>query len=157
MPIAPAASGDLDAIVALLRASGLPTSDLTSRHLDGFLVARASGGVAPGGLAGCVAVEPYGDWGLLRSLVVAPEARGTGLGGALVDAAVARARAEGFVSLVLLTTTAETFFRARGWAPISREAVPLAVCRSSEFAGVCPAGAACLVQALHQGIPDGPG
>lgn len=151
--IRPAASGDWPTIVALVSASGLPTSDLAPTHVGRFLVARAapeasgeiaSGEIASGEIVGCAAVEPYGDHGLLRSVAVAPEARGQGLGGALVDAAVARAADLGIARLVLLTDTAEAFFRARGWTSVEREALPLAVRQSSEFSGSCCACAASL-------------
>ena len=137
--IRPATPADWPAIVALVGASGLPTSDLTEAHVAHFLVAEASGEIR-----GCAAVEPYGDHGLLRSVAVAPEARGEGLGGALVDAAVARAADLGIGTLVLLTDTAEAFFRARGWSPVERADLPLAVRESSEFSGLCCACAASL-------------
>ena len=145
VPIAPAASADWPAIQTLLEASGLPTADLAPEAVARFLVARS----ASGAVRGCVAVEAYGDTGLLRSLAVAPEAEGRGTGSALVDAAVVRAQALGLTRLVLLTDGAAAFFRARGWAPVAREAVPLAVRRSSQFTGGCSGCAAC----LWRGVP----
>jgi hypothetical protein len=53
---------------------------------------------------------------LLRSLVVDPRARTTGIGSQLVAHAEAYARARGMPSIYLLTTTAEAFFAARGYA-----------------------------------------
>ena len=141
--LAPAALDDWPAITALLEASGLPTSDLSPEAVPRFLVVREGARVA-----GCVAVEPYGEIGLLRSLAVSQEAQGRGLGGALVDAALGRARALRLGRLVLLTDTAEGFFRARGWTPVAREALPLAVRRSSEFSGSCCACAASLWRAV---------
>lgn len=131
------------AVLALLRASALPTADLADADRERFVVARRGGGVV-----GCVAVEPYGDAGLLRSLAVAPEARGTGLGRRLVAAAEDAARAAGLQELVLLTTTAAPFFASLGWAPVDRADVSEALRASSEFAGLCPASAACLGKAL---------
>ncbi|MEL6614493.1 MAG: arsenic resistance N-acetyltransferase ArsN2 [Bacteroidota bacterium] len=149
--IRPAASGDWPAIVALVSASGLPTSDLTEAHVAHFLVAPA----ASGAVRGCAAVEPYGDHCLLRSVAVAPEARDQGLGGALVDVAVARAADLGIATLVLLTDTAEVFFRARGWAPVERSDLPLAVRQSSEFSGSCCACAASLWRPVPSRAPAG--
>ncbi|WP_412070138.1 arsenic resistance N-acetyltransferase ArsN2 [Rubrivirga sp. IMCC43871] len=131
------------AVLALLRASRLPTSDLSEGHRERFLVARRDGDVV-----GCVAVEPYGGAGLLRSLAVAPEARGTGLGRRLTAAAEAAARAAGLAQLILLTTTAAPFFESLGWAPVDRADVPEAIRASTEFAGLCPASAACLGKVL---------
>lgn len=95
-----------------------------------------------------MAVEPYGGAGLLRSLAVAPEARGRGLGVRLVDAAEARARADGLGALYLLTTTAAPFFEARGYALVDRTEVPEPVRQSAEFASVCPSTAASLGKRL---------
>lgn len=141
--LSPAAPADWPAIRALLDAASLPTADLQEDHIDRFLV--ASGG---GTVVGCVAVEPYGEAGLLRSLAVAPEARGAGLGGRLAEAAEARARDAGLRRLVLLTTTAAPFFEDRGWMPLDRADVPAAVRRSSEFTSMCPASAVCLGKSL---------
>ena len=141
-------------IRALLLSSGLPTRDLSPSSTGRFLVETEGDA-----LLGCVAVEPYGDpsagsgqrAGLLRSLAVAPEARGRGLGGRLVDAAEARARADGLGALYLLTATAEAFFRARGWRVVDRAEVPSSVRASSEFRGSCCASAVCLWKALGSG------
>ncbi len=142
-PLSPAAAADWPAVRALLDAARLPTADLEEGRPDRFLIARDGDAVV-----GCVAVEPYGDAGLLRSLAVSAGARGAGLGGRLVEAAEARARGAGLRRLVLLTTTAAPFFEARGWAPLDRADVPEAVRRSSEFTSTCPASAACLGKSL---------
>ena len=78
MQVERAESADFEAIERLLVASGLP--------LDGARDAFATGVVArrAGKVVGAAAVEPYGTGGLLRSVVVEPELRGTGIGGTLV-------------------------------------------------------------------------
>jgi GNAT superfamily N-acetyltransferase len=56
----------------------------------------------------------------LEDMVVAPEARGRGIGGALVDAALAQARAAGCRRVTLLTDAdnadAHRFYRRHGFA-----------------------------------------
>lgn len=141
-PASPTAA-DWRRVLDLLRSAGLPTADLDDAHRDRFLAVRD--GVA---VVGCVAVEPYGEAGLLRSLAVAADARGRGLGARLVDAAEARARAAGLRTLYLLTTTAAPFFETRGYAAADRSDVPDAVRQSAEFAGVCPASAVCMGKLL---------
>lgn len=135
--------GRLGSVLDLLAASGLPTADLAEAAPTDFRVVERDGRVV-----GCVAVETHGDAGLLRSLAVAPEVRGHGVGGRLVEAAEALARERRLGALYLLTTTAAPFFEARGYAPVDRAAVPEAVRASTEFASVCPASAACLVKTL---------
>jgi GNAT superfamily N-acetyltransferase len=52
--------------------------------------------------------------GLLRSVVVEPTVRGTGIGATLVDSSEILARDLGINELYLLTETAETWFENRG-------------------------------------------
>ena len=59
-----------------------------------------------GGLAiGCAAMIARGDRGQLRWVVLTPAARGTGIGRRLVHAALDEARARGFASVFLETTS----------------------------------------------------
>jgi len=142
MQVVVAHAVDLPAIAALLAAAALPSLDSVA-HADDFRVARA--GAA---LLGVVGVERYGAYGLLRSLVVAPHARGHGVGEALVAAIEAHARATHLRELVLLTTTADRFFSRRGYTAFARDAMPLPVRASAEFAALCPASAVCMRKAL---------
>ena len=131
---------------ALLAAAGLPVADLPAAHLDDFWGCRE--GTA---LIGVIGLETYGAVALLRSLAVAPDRQGRGLGAALLAHAERAARQRGITALYLLTTTAEAFFARRGYVRIPREAAPPALHRTAEFAALCPASAACLRKAL-----DGP-
>ncbi|MEF8796158.1 MAG: arsenic resistance N-acetyltransferase ArsN2 [Salinivenus sp.] len=142
---------DLGAIRALLRTCDLPSEDLTPAHLPHFLV-------APGddGLRGCVGCEAGGDDALLRSLAVRPAARGEGLGGLLVDALERRARRSGIRALYLLTTTAASFFRRRGYEKIGREALPDPLQHTEEAACLCPASATCMRKPLGTATTDAP-
>ena len=56
-----------------------------------------------GRAVGCAAQVPRGDSGELKSMFVAPEAYGTGLGARLLAAVETRARAEGVRHLMLET------------------------------------------------------
>jgi len=49
---------------------------------------------------------------------------------------------------VLLTETAEAFFRSRGYVPVERANVSPAVKQSAEFRTLCPASARCLSKSL---------
>jgi amino-acid N-acetyltransferase len=48
----------------------------------------------------------------------------------------------------LLTTTAEDFFRALGYARIARELAPEAIRTTREFSSLCPASSVVMVKRL---------
>jgi L-amino acid N-acyltransferase YncA len=130
-----ATTADWPAIARLLTDAALPL-DGAEAHVGDFVLAECGEG-----LAGCAALERYGAVALLRSVAVAPAHRGVGLGVALVEATVDRARQIGVETLVLLTTTAERFFPRFGFRVIPRDEAPDAVRASAEFRGACPASA----------------
>jgi amino-acid N-acetyltransferase len=123
--------------VALLQAQGLPVSDITGAHLEHFFFVGSDG--SPTGLVG---LELYGTDALLRSLVVAEDSRGKGLGSILTDHAERYAASKGVRAIYLLTTTSEAFFRRLGYERIERSAAPPSIERTREFAGLCPASSA---------------
>lgn len=90
----------------------------------------------------------YGKYALLRSLAVAPDHRGSGIATALVTHAEQHAQSQGVTSVFLLTTTAEEFFRRRGYVATERSHAPDAIRATREFADLCPASSALLVKAL---------
>jgi amino-acid N-acetyltransferase len=129
--------------IRLLEASQLPTSDLTDAHMADFFYCGSAR--APVGLVG---VEFQGSDALLRSLAVASDRRGSGLGSALVEKAESHARTRAARSIFVLTTTAESFFKSRGYVPADRATAPEAIRRSREFGDLCPSSAAFLVKHL---------
>ena len=137
-----------EAAAALLESAGLPVSDLTDAYMEHFFyVGPAS---APIGLVG---VEMCGVDALLRSLVVNPEHRSAGLGQTLVAHAESHAWGQGARAIYCLTTTAETFFRRRGYVDADRDRAPAAVRETREFSAICPVSSAFLVKKL---LADGP-
>ena len=132
-PAIAALDADADAPArALLAAAGLP--------IDGWDApsTRRWGAVAAGRLAGVVALEAHGDAGLLRSWAVAPDARGAGLGGALLARALREARALGLGSVAALTTTVPDRLAAAGFRETTRDALATALQASPELRGACP-------------------
>jgi amino-acid N-acetyltransferase len=134
--VRPASGEDHGAVVGLLDAAGLPLAGLIPALTD-FFVAEQDGRVV-----GAVGLEGYGPDALLRSAVVDPAARGSGIGVALVERVLEHARQRGILAIYLLTTTAEHYFPRFGFQRIEREAVPEAVKASVEFREACPASAA---------------
>ena len=109
----------------------------------GFAVATDAERVVAG-----AGVEVHGASGLLRSVVVAADLRGSGMGAALVADRLAWCRARGLSSVYLLTETAADFFARRGFTHVRREEVPQEIRRSDEFSRLCPDSAAVMVRAL---------
>lgn len=131
------------AVKQLLSESGLPIADITAQHLLHFF-----GCGSDAKLEGVVGLELCGETALLRSLAVAPERRGSGLGSRLVAYAERHARDQGIKSLYLLTMTAEAFFLRRGYARLPREKAPKAIRNTKEFGGICPLSSAFMAKHL---------
>ncbi|HEX7117591.1 MAG TPA: arsenic resistance N-acetyltransferase ArsN2 [Longimicrobiales bacterium] len=133
---------DLPPVLELLEGAGLPVAGV-EEWFEHFVVAEAGGRIV--GVAG---LEVYGTDGLLRSVAVASEWRGRGLGRALTEAVLEAAAREGVSAVYLLTETAESFFRGYAFRRIAREEASEAVKASVEFREVCPASSAVMVRSL---------
>jgi amino-acid N-acetyltransferase len=131
MRIERASAADTAAVEGLLRAAHLPL-DGAADALSRAVVARDEDSIV-----GAAAVERYGDAGLLRSVVVAADRRGTGVGRELVAAAEAMARDEGIRDLYLITETAETWFPRLGYEVVDGQVAEAAVGGSIELTTVC--------------------
>jgi len=142
MQIDRAQPGDLNDLIRLLEQNQLPIDGL-HHHLGTALVARQNGQ-----LVGSAALEMYPDGALLRSVAVAPELHGRGLGHDLTDAAIRLAREFHAPAVYLLTTTAEHFFPKFGFERIGRSDVPASVQTSIEFTSACPSSATVMRRTL---------
>jgi N-acetylglutamate synthase-like GNAT family acetyltransferase len=105
-----------DELERMLRAAKLPFAGVAEGFPDCYVIARSSEGVV-----GAAGLQTYGAAGLLRSVVVLDR-------------------------IFLLTTSAEAYFKALGFEPAAREEAPANMQASAEFAGACPASAACLAR-----------
>ncbi|WP_375427550.1 arsenic resistance N-acetyltransferase ArsN2 [uncultured Sphingomonas sp.] len=137
-PLDSAAIGDLASVLA---AAGLPVSDLAEPDRMFFRF-------DDGALAGFGGIEGDGPDRLLRSLIVAANRRGEGLGRVMLDLLEARARKLGVIRFHLLTNTAVRFFAANGYAAADRAKAPAPIAASREFTALCPASAAYRVKAI---------
>ncbi|MGE5127407.1 MAG: arsenic resistance N-acetyltransferase ArsN2 [Betaproteobacteria bacterium] len=129
----PARPHDLPEALALLGRSQLPEQDVAERWGHYFVVREDDGRVV--GVGG---LEVHGEYGLLRSVAVDADYRGQGIAGALVGAALERARVLGLRAVYLLTTSARDYFVRHGFAACPREDAPPAVRESWEFRSGCP-------------------
>jgi SAM-dependent methyltransferase len=144
--IRPAVRDDLPAIEALLAAEGLPGGGF---DVDSAAVLLGGHGV----VEGVVMLERFsGEVSFLRSLVVAPPARGRGHGRRLVEAALQMSVASGGHDTFLLTPDARDFFGRFGFEP-ERTSIARAVCPSSEFDEVCCSDATAM-RLRHQQVPE---
>jgi amino-acid N-acetyltransferase len=123
---------DLEAVESLLAASKLPL-DGVKENFSSFVVAEEGGEIA-----GAIGLEKFGSVALLRSAVVTPAHRGSGVGRRLVEQVLERAATDGIQELFLLTTTAEKYFPRFGFTSTTRSEVPPSVKASVEFQGACP-------------------
>jgi N-acetylglutamate synthase-like GNAT family acetyltransferase len=133
---------DLAAIRVLLERAGLPTSDLESARPE-FVVIRENGRVVAAG-----ALQRFGSSALLRSVVVAPDRRGSGLGRSVVRELERLARVAQIGQLILLTQAAAEFFGRQGYHVIDRASAPEDMQASEEFSFLCPSSAICMAKSL---------
>lgn len=142
----------LDAVLPLLAACALPTADLSAASPPRFFGIRDEGR-----WLAVVGLELYSDVGLLRSLAVLPAFCQRGLAGELVAFVESFAAAHGIQTLFLLTTSAEAFFRQRGYAPASRQEAPPAIQATAQFSALCPSSSAFLSKQIATALPPAAG
>ncbi|MBX3280324.1 MAG: GNAT family N-acetyltransferase [Acidobacteria bacterium] len=139
MEITAVRSEDMEAVKDLLERVELPLEGV-AEHFGGFLAAWDGDRVV-----GCIGLERYGEWGLLRSLAVAPERQGEGIGAALTARLLEDAARDGVSQVVLLTTTASEFFARRfGFEAAERSAFDTVFAESREWKLPRCSSAACL-------------
>ncbi|WP_454857861.1 arsenic resistance N-acetyltransferase ArsN2 [Rhizobium binxianense] len=127
------AGNDTDLKVALTDAH-LPTDDIEDSGRTFFKAMSADGRIV--GFSGVERCD--GDY-LLRSVVVQPDQRGTGLGKAVVEVTMASLDPDGAVFLA--TTSAAPFFARLGFSEVPRDSVPAAVLATRQLSSICPSSA----------------
>lgn len=116
------------------------TKENVQDHLSTFLILEEHSK-----LIGCVSLENYGsDLAEVRSLALSPQIRGRGLGGKLVEFALAEARRKK-IARVFAVTHAPDFFVRHGFAASSRHAVPEKIERDCR---TCPKAKRCHLTAV---------
>jgi amino-acid N-acetyltransferase len=138
----PAQPEDLADVLALLEQAGLPVAGV-EESFERFVVAEHDGRIV--GVAG---LEVHGSDGLLRSVAVADDWRGRGLGGALTEEILLRCSRDGLTAVYLLTETAASFFPRYGFVRIERESASDAVKQSAEFRELCPSSSVAMKREL---------
>ena len=131
-------------IISLLQSQNLPTGDLPA-SLSSFYIALEDDKII-----GVIGMERYGQYGLLRSMVVHPAHRNKQIAETLINILEDGASSSGIDSVYLLTETAAGYFEKKGYKKIDRIQVPEQVKASSEFSGVCPVSAIVMQKSLVQ-------
>ena len=129
-------------VINLLKSQNLPSEDLPDVLTDFYAAVNAEK------LIGLIGMERYGNFGLLRSMVVHPDYRNKGVAETLVIHLEKEAKATGITDMYLLTETADKYFTRKGYSTITRESVPDELKQSSEFSHVCPASAVVMKKKL---------
>lgn len=137
---------DLEVVRDLLRAARLPIEGLEDQFGDQYAVAE----LGEERVIGAAGIEIYDRVGLLRSVVVVPEHRRSGLGGRLTRDRIAWAGHHGLEAIYLLTAKAAPFFARHGFVAVPRASAPLSLLASLEFAVICPSTAVCMRLALRE-------
>lgn len=136
------ASNHRNALIQLLETEKLPSGDLPDDLSDFIAI------IVNDELIGAAGIEKYGNYALLRSVVVAAHYRSRGIAGVLINNIESLARRNHLQELFLLTETAQNYFSKKGFRIIDRADVPEAVKQSSEFSHVCPVSAIVMKKSL---------
>ena len=145
LEIRPARDEDVDAMRRLI--DGYAEQDLMLSRSPEFLLEHLSDYIVAddGGFAGCCALAVLTrDLAEIRSLAVKPETSRRGVGKALVDGCIERARTLGLRRVFALTLVPE-FFERCGFTLISLGRLPE---KSAAECPVCPKRFACDEQAM---------
>ncbi len=133
-----ATPSDLEEVRELLLEMELPVAGIED-HIGTFVVARDGEE-----LVACGGAEAYQFAALLRSVAVRPEYRSMGLGRRMVRELLDRLSSRGLREFYLLTTTAEGYFKKRGFKPVDRDEIHPQLMSSAELQGACPDSAVCM-------------
>ncbi|MBN3755558.1 arsenate reductase (glutaredoxin) [Paraburkholderia sp. Tr-20389] len=136
-------SGDDPGFVQALRDAELPSVDLKEPGRSFFAFSTLTGShLGYGGF------EQFGQDGLIRSLVIASEHRGKGIGRNVLAVLLRAAFDAGSRTAWLLTTNESAFFEKSGFKPVNRGAAPAAIVGSRQAADLCPSSAVLLSRAI---------
>jgi amino-acid N-acetyltransferase len=130
-------------VIALLLTEKLPVEDLPT-SLDHFFVALHEDKII-----GAIGLEQYGNYALLRSMVVHTAHRNKHIASRLVEQLENYGKMLDISAMYLLTETAPAYFEQKGYQKITREEMPAALQASSEFSHVCPVSAIVMKKELR--------
>jgi arsenate reductase len=124
--------------------AGLSGADLSEPGRSFFAFRTLSGS-----LLGYGGFELHGADALIRSVVVAKDSRGSGVGRASLPLLLRRAFDRGARQAWLLTTDAAGFFEKNGFRRIERSEAPAEILATRQAAALCPASATLLTRQIR--------
>ena len=131
-------------IRTMVKDAGLAYADINEESHIEFWGMIAEDGT----LKGVVGLESYSPHGLLRSLCVRGEMKGSGLGKQLLSRLEEEAKDRDINELYLLTESAASFFEHSGYEHVERMRVPSQIRSTAEFMIHCSEDAVCLFKAI---------
>jgi|SRR6266498_1327657 len=137
----PANNNTRQKVIALLRESNLPVSDIDEQKELFALLQNNE-------VAGTAGLEYFGNCALLRSVSVRKDLQGKGLGKFINRELEKISKQRGIDCLYLLTTTAKDFFTKEGYEVISKNDIPESIKSTSEFSSICPSTATVMRKSL---------
>lgn len=137
-------AGDDPALAAALSQAGLPIDDLAEPGRLFFTFSTLSGRIV-----GHAGLEIHGRDAFLRSLVVLPEARGRGYGGAMVARQCRRAFDLGARRAWTLTTTVTDWLEKKSFARVERTDAPATILTTRQAVSLCPSSATLLTRKIR--------
>jgi N-acetylglutamate synthase-like GNAT family acetyltransferase len=141
---APLSANALATARAVMTAAHLPVDDLAAEGVNLFAFEEAGEIVGYGGF------ELYGEDALIRSIVVVPDRRRSGLGRRIVESVVSRARNQGAERAYLLTIDAQAYFAGLGFVAVDRASAPASILATRQAAHLCPISAVLMMKALAE-------
>lgn len=130
---------DLENLKTVLLNEGLPVKTIGIAPISFFaIVDENKQAIGWGG------IEVYGNAGVMRSVVIKNELRGSGIGKKLVKFLIKEAMLLGLKNLWLLTLDAETFFAELGFKHSIRSEAPKIIQDCEEFTWSCNDTAHCM-------------
>ncbi len=133
---------DLKEVKDLLMESGLPVDDIWQAPIHFFGIRNSNKLIAT------AALEVYHPYAIIRSVAVTPTQQGNGIGNILIRFLEKKASELEIEELFLLTTTADQFFRNKGYSDTPRIACPKKILQSKEYKNLCPDSAISLSKKL---------
>lgn len=134
---------DLPDILHLLKECELPVQGVID-HLRNFLVLKVEGK-----MIGCVGLEIYKNFCLLRSLAVIGIEQGKGYGHILVDEILRLIKKKNINKVYLLTTDGVDYFKRFNFRAINRNKVDSEIQKTLAFNSQCCSSAICMSSTIN--------